>query len=171
MELNESQKNQVAEWVRQGASIAEVQEKIDETFGERLTYMEVRFLIEDLEVTLVDKKEPRESPQVDGSTQSSAESVAPAGQKPSDDGVAPLEDAGDEWTGDGKVSVSVDAVTRPGAIVSGEVTFSDGQTAGWQLDQMGRLGLIPKTKGYQPSAADVESFQSALESELRKKGF
>ena len=62
----------------------------------------------------------------------------------------------------GKVSVSVDQLTKPGAIVSGKVTFSDGQTADWYLDQTGRLGVVPKQQGYKPSAADVQEFQTAL---------
>jgi hypothetical protein len=71
----------------------------------------------------------------------------------------------------GKVSVAVDTVARPGALVSGSVSFSDGQSALWHLDQMGRLGLAPKQPGYKPSAADVQSFQQALEAELSKIGF
>jgi hypothetical protein len=72
--------------------------------------------------------------------------------------------------GTGKVSVAVDTVTRPGALVSGNVTFSDGQSAVWYLDQMGRLGLGPKQAGYKPSAADLQTFQQTLETELSKLG-
>jgi hypothetical protein len=64
----------------------------------------------------------------------------------------------------------VDKVTRAGALVSGNVTFSDGQKAGWYLDQMGRLGMAPTEKGYRPSPADVEEFQLALEKELARLG-
>jgi len=71
----------------------------------------------------------------------------------------------------GKVSVAVDQLTRPGAIVSGKVTFSDGQTAEWYLDQTGRLGVVPKQQGYKPSAADVQQFQMALEKEISRLGF
>jgi hypothetical protein len=51
------------------------------------------------------------------------------------------------------------------------VTFSDGNTASWQLDQTGRLGIIAKTPGYRPPPADVPQFQAALEAELSKMGF
>jgi hypothetical protein len=64
----------------------------------------------------------------------------------------------------------VDQVTRPGAIVSGGVTFSDGKTAEWYLDQTGRLGLAPAEKGYKPSEEDVMDFQAALQQELTKFG-
>ena len=70
----------------------------------------------------------------------------------------------------GGVSVSVDTLARPGALVSGKVTFSDGNRAEWYLDQSGRLGLVPQTPGYRPPAGDVQQFQMALESELSKMG-
>jgi hypothetical protein len=72
--------------------------------------------------------------------------------------------------GAGGVSVSVDQIARPGALVSGKVTFSDGMTAVWQLDEMGRLGLAPQQPGYRPPASDLQEFQAALESELSKLG-
>jgi hypothetical protein len=68
------------------------------------------------------------------------------------------------------VSVTVDAVTRPGSMVSGGVKFSDGQTGAWYMDQMGRLGVAPTKQGYKPAAADVEAFQIALEKELSRLG-
>jgi hypothetical protein len=71
----------------------------------------------------------------------------------------------------GKVAVTVDQLTRPGAIASGKVTFSDSQTADWYLDQTGRLGVVPKQQGYKPSAVDVQQFQTALQGELARMGF
>jgi len=50
------------------------------------------------------------------------------------------------------------------------VTFSDGQTADWYLDQTGRLGVVPKVTGYKPTAADVQQFQAALQTELARMG-
>ena len=79
--------------------------------------------------------------------------------------------APEEPAAGGGVSVSVDHLARPGAVVSGKVTFSDGQSADWYLDQTGRLGLVAKTPGYRPPAADVPQFQAALDAELRKMGF
>ena len=71
----------------------------------------------------------------------------------------------------GGVSVSVAKIARAGAMVSGQVTFSDGQQAEWYLDQTGRLGVIPKQSGYKPTTADVQQFQMALEREMAKMGF
>jgi hypothetical protein len=69
------------------------------------------------------------------------------------------------------VAVTVDQLTRPGAIISGKVAFSDGQQADWYLDQTGRLSVAPKQQGYKPSAADVQQFQAALQSEIARMGF
>ena len=84
---------------------------------------------------------------------------------------APMPTPGQPAGGPGKVSVIADKLTRPGAVVSGQVTFSDGNTAGWQIDQTGQLRLTSPTPGYRPPAADVEQFQVLLESELSKLGF
>jgi hypothetical protein len=66
--------------------------------------------------------------------------------------------------------VKVDEITRPGAMVSGSVTFSDGKKAGWYLDQTGRLGMVTEDPGYRPPQADVAQFQIALEQELVRMG-
>ena len=67
--------------------------------------------------------------------------------------------------------MTVDQIARPGAMVSGKVTFSDGQKADWYLDQTGRLGMMPAVQGYKPLPADVQQFQLALQDEMAKMGF
>ena len=66
--------------------------------------------------------------------------------------------------------MSVDQIARPGAVVSGKVTFSDGNTAVWQFNELGQLGLAPQQPGYRPPASDLQQFQMALETELSKLG-
>ena len=56
-------------------------------------------------------------------------------------------------------------------MASGVVTFSDGVSGKWALDQMGRLMLETPQKGYQPSAPDVQAFQRELQVQLQKQGF
>jgi hypothetical protein len=65
----------------------------------------------------------------------------------------------------------VDQIARPGAVVSGKVTFSDNNSADWYFDQTGRLGLVPQSPGYRPPTADLQEFQAALDAELSKMGF
>jgi len=160
MSLDEAQKSKVKEWVAQGMKLADIQKQLDAEFGLRLTYMEVRFLVDDLKVVPkdVDPPKPAVLPPATPPPVAEAAAVAPEPEPE-------LPGAG------GRVSVTVDQLARPGAIVSGKVTFSDGQTAEWYLDQTGRLGLSPKTPGYRPPASDVQQFQMALEAELSKLGF
>ena len=73
--------------------------------------------------------------------------------------------------GPGGVKVEIDRLVRPGAVVSGSVTFSDGTTGKWALDQYGRLMLDTGKKGYQPPASDVQVFQQELSTQLQRHGF
>jgi hypothetical protein len=152
--LSDEQKAQVTKWVAEGASLAEVQKRLASEFTLSLTYMDTRFLLDDLNLTVKDApKAP--SPAADLTNAPPPPPAALPGGPPVG----------------GKVRVAVDKIVRPGAAMSGSVTFSDGQTADWQLDQTGRLGLVPKTKGYQPIPADVQEFQYALQDELTRLGY
>ena len=84
-----------------------------------------------------------------------------------------LPEAADEPAagGAGKVRVEVDRLVRPGAVVSGNVTFSDGVSGKWAMDQYGRLMLDLSRKGYQPNAADVQAFQQELGRLLQRQGY
>jgi hypothetical protein len=73
--------------------------------------------------------------------------------------------------GPGNVSVELDRIMRPGTVVSGSVTFSDGISGKWALDQYGRLMLETGQKGYQPAPADVKAFQSELQAQLQRQGY
>jgi hypothetical protein len=64
----------------------------------------------------------------------------------------------------------MDSLTLPGALVSGKVTFSDGETAVWMLDQSGRPGLDPDTPDYRPTAEDIQAFQTQLRDLIQKSG-
>ncbi|HVU37228.1 MAG TPA: hypothetical protein VHC95_02745 [Opitutales bacterium] len=158
--LTAEQKSQVAQWVAEGASLSEVQKRLAAEFNLSLTYMDTRFLVDDLDLALKEKPAPVSADLSKSTPPPSPENVPSPFPGPED--VAP---------GAGKVRVAVDKVVRPGAVVSGNVTFSDGQTADWYLDQAGRLGLVPKTKGYKPSAPDVQEFQYVLQDELARMGY
>lgn len=156
MNLDEAQRQQVAAWIAAGAKLSEIQTRLMSEFGQKLTYMEVRFLVDDLKLTPKDPEPPKvvAPPAADPAKLAAEKQPAPEGTLPASG-----------------VSVSVDQLTRPGAMISGKVTFSDGQLADWYLDQTGRLGVVPKVAGYKPSAADVQDFQAALQQEIAKLGF
>jgi hypothetical protein len=144
MQLTDEQKNAVALWVAEGATLADVQRRLKDELGVGLTYMDVRFLVDDLKLQL--KEQPKQSEAVDRLAAAKQEGDSERQGAPS---------AG--------VRVTMDAVTRASALASGKVTFSDGETADWMLDQTGRLGLNPTKPGYRPTEADIMAFQSELQ--------
>lgn len=155
MNLNETQQQTVSEWINAGMKLSEVQSRLETEFGLVLTYMEVRFLVDDLKLRLKDPEPPKPA------------TPPPAEPSPESTPLPPVNPA----PATGQVSVTVDQLARPGTLVSGAVTFSDGMTADWYLDQTGRLGLMPKQPGYKPAPADIQQFQAALEREMAKLGF
>jgi len=163
MNLDEAQRQRVTAWILEGAKLSEIQSRLAAEFGLRLTYMDVRLLVDDLKLTPKDPEPPKGVTQI-GAAPSTGTPPPPAGKKTSTTPATPP-------PATGGVSVTVDQIARPGAIVSGKVTFSDGQSADWYLDQTGRLGVVPGQQGYKPSAADVQQFQAALQSELARMGF
>lgn len=126
-----------------GGTMSDLQKLLKESFGISITYMDTRFLILDLGIELIPetKAEPDKSEP----------------EKP-----APVPT--------GTVSVTMDSLALPGAMVSGKVTFSDGESAIWMLDQMGRMGLDSDTPGYRPSPEDITEFQAQLRALLQKGG-
>lgn len=168
MNLDEAQRQQVAHWMSQGLKLADIQAKLASEMGIRLTYMEVRFLVDDLKLVPKDPEPPKAAAPVPAPADAEA---AMAGDELPEEGLAeePAEAAGAGPSGG--VSVTVDLLAKPGALVSGSATFSDGMTAAWYLDQAGRLGVAPQQQGYKPSPADVQAFQLALQRELQKLGF
>lgn len=163
MKLDDTQRQKVAAWIAEGLKLSEIQTRIGKDLGVPLTYMEVRFLVDDLKLT---PKDP-EPPKVAAPTAASPLAApAPAPSVP-----VKLSPEGEPATPAATVAVTVDQLAKPGAMVSGKVTFSDGQKADWYLDQMGRLGVVPAVQGYKPAQADVQEFQLALQDELAKMGF
>ena len=139
--LTPEQKSALTQWAVEGATMSDLQRHLKDDFGHTLTYMDTRFLILDLGIELV------EAPKV----------VKKEVEKP-----APIPT--------GFVTTTMDSLTLPGAMVSGKVTFSDGETGVWMLDKTGRPGLDPDTEGYRPTAEDIKEFQVQLRDLIQKSG-
>lgn len=167
MTLDDAQRKKVAEWIAAGLKLSEIQSRLASDLGVRMTYMDVRLLVDDLKLTPKDVEPPKPAPVLPSADAKGGPAKAPnAAAARSLDEKTPRAPAGP-----GGVSVSVDQVTRPGSVVSGKVTFSDGNSANWYIDQSGRLGVVPEQQGYRPPQADLQQFQAALETELSKLGF
>ena len=190
MTLTPEQKTAVASWVAAGDNLSVVQKKLTEQFKLSLTYRDVRFLVDDLELTL---KDP--APKVDTTdvTKAPAKAVAekPAEKKgffdkakeklglAKEDPEADPDDVDVDPPGElpppiaTKVVVTLDKATLiPGAVASGSVTFSDGVTGQWVVDQYGRPGFTKVSQpGYRPTPADAQGFMQELSRALQQRGY
>ncbi|MFA6543240.1 MAG: hypothetical protein WCS99_02365 [Limisphaerales bacterium] len=166
MNLTDAQKQQISVWLEQGLKVADVQKKMIAELGLTMTYMEVRFLLDDLRLKPKDPEPPKQP--APASPVAPASAGAPAGAETA---ASPVPALAPEAPALGAVKLVMDTLARPGTVVSGKVTFSDGQTADWYLDQMGRMGVVPAQKGYKPSQVDVMEFQEQLQIALQKMGF
>ncbi|MDA8823815.1 hypothetical protein N9N41_04895 [Opitutales bacterium] len=153
-EPSPDQKREISSWVADGMGLSDIQKKINTDFGIVMTYIDVRFLVDDLNLTLVDEEEEAK-PEDSEAGNDVKEELSPD---------SPLD--GDKRG----VSVELDTVNPPGAMASGSVVFSDGQSKKWTLDQFGRLGLSGGDEGYKPSDEDVMEFQKQLDTSLRGRG-
>ena len=203
MTLTPEQQQAVSSWVAAGDNLSTIQKKLVDQFQVSLTYRDVRFLVDDLNLAL---KDP--APKVDTSDVTKA---APAASGPAASAPRPAEkkgffdkakeklgltkeeqaarsapgEPGDEDfaeegfedealpAGAGNVSVSVDKVSLiPGAVASGTVTFSDGVTGKWVIDQYGRPGFTEISQpGYRPKPDDAQAFMQELSRALQQRGY
>jgi hypothetical protein len=140
-QLSEEQKATIHQWAEDGATMADIQRLINETWEIRITYMDTRFLILDLGITLKQelKEEPKKEEPADATLDENFRSV----------------------------QVDRDAIVIPGMLYSGKVVFSDGARAMWYVDETGRLGLDPDTPDYHPTPEDIAVFQNELKKLLR----
>jgi hypothetical protein len=180
VKLTPEQQTVVAGWVAAGDNLSTIQKKLRESFQIALTYMDVRFLVDDLNLQLKDA-----APKADTNLKGPAAAVSqPPGQGPgpgsADEAPLPdealpadLADGLPAAGGTGAVTVTIDKVTLlPGAVASGTVTFSDGVTGKWMVDNYGRPGFTEiSQEGYRPTPADAQAFMTELSAAMQQRGF
>src|SRR5262245_9896172 len=146
MNLSEEQRKQVAAWIADGLKLSEIQNRLAAEFGVRLTYMDVRLLMDDLKLTPKDVELPKTAVPLAAPPASPAPPARVS--KPATPSAPEPAALREEAAPAGTVSLSVDQIARPGAVVSGKVTFTDGNKADWYFDRTGRLGLVPQQPDY-----------------------
>jgi hypothetical protein len=204
MSLTPEQKAAVASWVAAGDNLSAVQKKLIEQFQISMTYRDVRFLVDDLDLALKDPAPKVDTSDVSKTPPPAAKPAAPAKapekkgllekakeklgltkeESAADDELPPDADAAlapdaEAALDDGlppiasTVTVTVDKVTLvPGALAGGTVTFSDGVTGKWIIDQQYRPGFTEISQpGYRPSPEDAQAFMQELSAQLQKRGF
>ena len=180
MQLDDQQKKTVAGWIEEGLDLSAIQARLESELNISITYMDVRFLVGDLE--LMPRDEEESADEEDDEVEAEPVGAMPGGPTPDDPFPAPDDPMADsptpapdealggempEPSGGGDVSISVSPVTKPGMMASGSVTFSDGVTCDWYLDQFGRPGLVPPAEGYRPPEADMPVFGQKLQEALQ----
>jgi hypothetical protein len=197
--LTPEQKNAVATWIAAGDSLSDVQKKLFGQFKISMTYMDIHFLVDDLELTLKDPAPPPAAPppspaapvppppQTDPAARSDIPNRAPLDEDEAfepatdDQQTRPAPTTAGEFADDAEppaapptsVRLEVDNVTLiPGALASGSVTFSDGVTGKWIVDNYGRPGFTQISQpDYRPTAADADAFMRQLSTALQKRGY
>lgn len=161
MNLTDQQKETVKKWVAEGKGVSEIQRLLSSEFGIDMMYIDVRFLIDDIGAQIPSSGESENAAD-------SAQEASPVDAEGPQSGSAGENEAQAENPGEssGGVRVTVSPIQRPGAVMSGDVVFSDGGMAEWVLDNSGRLGLNPSTPGYTPPQSDLPEFQQKLREAL-----
>ena len=171
MQLTPEQEALVRAWAAEGATLSDIQTRLADECGVRLSYLDTRFLLLDLKVDLVEKtkKEPpppaavAAAPAAGGSGEESPDrwddedAYGAAPPLPGDEYGEPA-DAADAAGGPGTeppspapadagapgastLTVDLARIQRPGFAASGSVTCSDGVKGEWGIDNYGRLAL------------------------------
>lgn len=190
MQLTPQQEALVRAWAAEGATLSDIQTRLADECGLRLSYLDTRFLLLDLKVDLVEKTRKDPPPRdLAAAPEGGADAYGSAGDEDAygaapplpgeeDPGAAggadadgaaggageppaPLED--DAAPGASTLTVELARIQRPGFAASGSVTCSDGVKGEWGIDAYGRLALaFPDNRGYRPSAADQQAFMQQL---------
>ena len=109
--LTEDQKQAVARWAAEGATLNEIQGRLKGEFDLTLTYMETRLLVMELGVKLVDKPREKLPEPPPTPTARDTEDSDPNGEPDLEPMDAPA-------AGGSKVTLTIDEITIPGTMVS-----------------------------------------------------
>lgn len=130
-------------WAEEGLDLNAIQKKLHEDLGLKLTFMDARFLLQDLDIRI---KQPEPAPR-----EEEPQNAAPA---------APSSLLG-------KTRVSVDEVTPPHALMTGKVLFKSGAQGVWDIDRSGRINW-DAVMG-EPTADDLREFEAELQVAIRSR--
>lgn len=142
----EQRKQFVAQKLNAGLSLGDVQKALAEE-GVTMTYLDLRLLASELKVDW---------------QKQDAKKVVPKAPAVVTDG----DDAGADAVPASGTQVTVGRLVRPGASMSGEVTFGSGARGEWWIDSYGRLGYNPAKGSLKPTEQDLREFQTELQRKL-----
>jgi hypothetical protein len=150
---NEERKQVVGDLLTKGHTLSQIQDYFHKEKNDPITYMDLRLLLSEMP----DAKLPeKELPKTLLPTEAPPAAKLPAAEK--------------EPAASGKLSISVDQVPAPGAMLSGYARFPSGAKAHWLLDEMGRLGVDPELGSGKPTPQDMQEFTTELRRMLQQTG-
>ncbi|MBM3859008.1 MAG: hypothetical protein FJ395_05080 [Verrucomicrobia bacterium] len=144
---NEERKQIIRELLADGQTLSQIQDYLRKEKGDSITYMELRLLLSEMPDAALPERETPKTP----TPAVEAETVP-------------------ELPSDGKLSISVDQMPPPGAMLSGYARFPSGAKAHWFIDQMGRLSLDPELGTGKPTQEDMKQFSTELRRMLQSGG-
>lgn len=71
--------------------------------------------------------------------------------------------------GDGRTTIDISKLVRPGSVANGSVKFGSGATADWMLSQQGQLSLDNNVG--EPTPEDIQDFQTELQEQLSQSRY
>ena len=173
----------IASQLNAGVSLSDVQTKLAQEYGVKMTYFELRMLAMGLAVDWEkqDKPKPAATPApVVAAPQEAAaddDDIAAADDFNADDAedteAEPTdnddneEPDDDEAAAEGETKIVLDETPHPGAALSGTAVFASGASGKWALSRNGRLGFEPDEGSKEPDENDWQLFQAELQKTLQ----
>lgn len=174
-DLSEEQQSAIRQWAADGAGLDEIHTRMRDEFGLRLTFMDARFLVADLEIDFEEDEEEEEVVEVvevDVVDEATAAPVEPEPiPMPAEAGADAVAGVLPEEPALPNVTVTISDIAAPDAMASGTVDFGNGNTAVWTMDQTGRLGMNGANPEFQPSEEELMAFQVELQRVAQTRGF
>lgn len=141
-QLSPEQIQSIRDWAEEGLDLNTIQKKLHDVLSLKLTFMDTRFLLQDLDINI--KQEEPVAPPQEGATVTEAP--------------APLL---------GKTQVTVGEITPPHALMAGKVLFRSGAQGVWDIDRTGRINWEPVMG--EPNADDLREFEVELQAVIRSR--
>ena len=173
----------IASQLNAGVSLSDVQTKLAQEYGVKMTYFELRMLAMGLAVDWEKQDKPKPAatpaPVVAASQEAAADDddMAAADDFNANDAedteAEPTDDDEDEEPDDdeaaaeGETKIVLDETPHPGAALSGTAVFASGASGKWALARNGRLGFEPDEGSKEPDENDWQLFQAELQKTLQ----
>jgi len=173
----------IASQLNAGVSLSDVQTKLAQEYGVKMTYFELRMLAMGLAVDWEKQDKPKPvatpAPVVAAPQEAAADDddIAAADDFNADDAedteAEPTDDDEDEEPDDdeaaaeGETKIVLDETPHPGAALSGTAVFASGASGKWALSRNGRLGFEPDEGSKEPDENDWQLFQAELQKTLQ----